>query len=64
VRVKCGKVSWIIGDSVYAGRSKIWLKDNKRGELRWNYAYRIKPLNEFCAIDNPRSQRTKTYVVR
>jgi hypothetical protein len=65
-RISCRKISWIIGDGVYFGRSTIWLTKDRFERVHWNYAYRIKRFDEYCALvlEKPRSKCIKTYVVR
>lgn len=48
LRVRCGRVSWAIGDVSFKGWASIWYRRTRRGRPQWNYAYRIKRLNEYC----------------
>ena len=61
IRLKC-KMSWIVGDSVFWGRGTIWLTFPEHRPF-WNYSYRIKQLDEYCAIVEERDNCTRTYVV-
>lgn len=45
-RRRC-KMSWIVGDLYFDGRGTIWLT-SERGQLYWNFAYRMQRRNAYC----------------
>jgi hypothetical protein len=57
------KMSWIVGDSSYRGAGAIWIT-YEQGGPHWNYSYRIKRLDEYCAFVEHRNHCTRTFVVR
>ena len=60
-RVRCNRVSWVIGDLGYRGWAAIWLTRDG-DEFFWNYAYTIKRTNYYCVNRGGRNC-TKTYRV-
>jgi hypothetical protein len=66
-RVRCERISWVVGDSFYHGSGVIWItRGNREGVFNWNYAYKIKRLDEYCysVLHHSRAHCTKTYRVR
>jgi hypothetical protein len=71
-RVKChrrvarGRIdcvaSWVIGDSSYAGIGQIWVA-YQHHVAHWNYAYRIRRFDEYCAIVERDDHCIKTFIV-
>ena len=61
-RVDC-VMSWVIGDSSYQGYGQIWIT-YQHHVAHWNYAYRIRRLDEYCAIVEHGDHCTRNYVVR
>jgi hypothetical protein len=47
-RMTCRDVSWFIGDLDYFGRATVWHENDNDGDVSWNYAYRIKRVNQYC----------------
>lgn len=41
-RFRCS-VAWVVGDSAYSGRARIWVTGGW-----WNYGWTIKRVNEYC----------------
>lgn len=48
VRISCRTIAWTIGDISFSGNGRIWLSVNRNGVVLWNYAFRIKRVNEYC----------------
>jgi endonuclease YncB( thermonuclease family) len=50
-RIKCGRVTWIIGDTSYVGTASAWYSpaDDGSGDIQWNYSWTITELDEYCA---------------
>jgi hypothetical protein len=49
-RMKCRLVSWGIGDLGYRGWVTIWYANDNGGDVRWEYALRIKRTNGYCVV--------------
>ena len=47
IHLRC-QVAWGIGDFYWYGVIRIWLTRNHRGGIWWNYAYRIRYVNDYC----------------
>ena len=64
-RVRCTRISWAVGDLVFSGSGTVWYT-RADGAVWWNYAYRIKRVNEYCVFvyDQPLRKCSKTFVVR
>lgn len=50
VRIRCGRVSWGVGDLSYRGWVTIWYANDQDGEFRRAYAFRIRRTNGYCLI--------------
>jgi hypothetical protein len=48
-RMRC-RVAWAIGDSSYYGLVRVWRERDSDGEPQAYYSYRIRYLDEYCAV--------------
>jgi hypothetical protein len=62
IRLKC-KMRWFLGDSYFVGSGTIWLTFPQHVVV-WNYSYRIKQLDEYCAVVEKRDDCTRVHVIR
>jgi hypothetical protein len=62
-RIRCDRVSWVIGDVSFNGRISIWYSLDETGQPIWNYSYTIKRVNEYCKVTHGR-HCTKTFRIR
>lgn len=49
LRVRCVRVSWVVGDLNYRGLVTVWTRRRGDGTPTWRYGYRIRQLDEYCA---------------
>jgi len=64
-RIQCTRVQWTIGDMTWFGTGNIWYTGRGRS-TQWNYSYRLRRLNEYCAFvqRRPPSACVKRIVVK
>jgi hypothetical protein len=62
-RVRCNRVSFFIGDTSLSGRVTVWTS-LRRGKPKWNFRYRVRVLDEYCAFVLHRTKAKCSDIVR
>lgn len=64
------RVGWFQGDTSWSGRVRVWLSVERgvgpygSDEIRWNYALRIRRVNEYCVFVRKRPMHRCSKVIR